>query len=275
MMSNLLGHFLKTAPAFRGRGRLVRHWVNRRRRPTLRMRTLPGGARIPCDLSVPYEATVWLQQEEERDLQVLRELLKPGQVFVDGGANIGLWTLVAARVVHLTGLVLAFEPNPTTFLSLTANVAANELDASTRLFNLACGETAGELPFRCHAAHNLSQIVPHSDDRTIQVPVATLDTVLGNSAVHGLKLDVEGFELAALRGAVAILQTQRPWICVEFNPLLAGHTRLRDWPVHRWLTDLGYAGRRFAEALDHTASARLPNDWTTAGYCNLFYRPLG
>ena len=79
----------------------------------------------------------------------------------------------------------------------------------------------------CNAAHcSLREAIyaanaaPGPD--TIRVPVVTLDAVLDGRRVHGIKLDVEGFELEALRGAEGTLRRWRPWLGVEFNTLLAG-----------------------------------------------------
>ena len=100
---DLLGHFLRATPGFRGKGRLVNRWVRHPGPPWNRERILPGGAIIHCDLLIPYEAMVWIEAEEETDLQTLRLLLKENQHFVDCGANIGLWTLVAATGVGSGG----------------------------------------------------------------------------------------------------------------------------------------------------------------------------
>src|SRR4051812_13385660 len=117
-----LGWFLRHTPSFKGKRRLAWHWMLRRDLSARRATVLPGGCRIVCDLSVPYEAMVWLGLEEERDLRVARRLLRSGQMFVDCGANIGLWSLIASPVVGKTGRVLAFEPNPATADKLTANL---------------------------------------------------------------------------------------------------------------------------------------------------------
>jgi len=78
----------------------------------LSYRPLPDGSILKVQLDVPYEQMVWLQDEEWDELRYLQNKLRPGDVFIDVGANIGLWTLVAATSVGPSGRVFSFEPNP-------------------------------------------------------------------------------------------------------------------------------------------------------------------
>lgn len=269
---DLLGHLLRHTPHFRGRGRLVHHWLNRPRRNDVRHRSLPGGLALPCDLTIPYEAMIWLQSEEEQEVRILRKLLRPGDNFIDAGANVGLWTLTAASVVHRkSGRVWAFEPNPTTYVKLCANVKTNSLSKVVQTMNAACGARNEQVPFRCQHAHNISQIAKRIDGHTIPVLVRTIDSLAVGQKIDGIKLDVQGHEEQALRGAQAILQRSRPWLCVEFNTALAGSPRLGDWPVHQLLLRLGYRCWRFTDALRHRRHLPLSPESTVSGYCNLFY----
>ena len=78
-VGDILGQILKRTQGFRGRGRLTQIWLNRcQQTQTRRVRRLPGGGRVLCDLSIPYEAMVWLEKEEQADLEILRRLLQPG-----------------------------------------------------------------------------------------------------------------------------------------------------------------------------------------------------
>jgi FkbM family methyltransferase len=221
-------------------------------------------------MSVPYEAMVWLRQEEPEDLLVLRRLLLPGQTFVDCGANVGLWSLVAATAVRPSGKVFAFEPNPRTHQRLAQHIEHNGLGAIVTTFASCCGSDTGELSFRCEARHNVSHVASESASNTVFVPVTPLDAALGDHPVHGVKIDVEGHELPVLKGSESLLRRVRPWICVEFNTVLAGTERLGDWDVHRYLASRGYRCRPFIEA---TGAGELREDWRQSGYCNLFYWP--
>jgi FkbM family methyltransferase len=270
---DLLGYFLRGTSAFRGRGRLVEHWLRQPHPGPARPRLLPGGATVPCDLSVPYEAMVWLRGEEEAELRILPKLLRPGQTFVDGGANIGVWTLVAAHAVRgAGGRVFALEPNPVTYRKLSLNIEINHLQQTVQTVNVACGAQRQQLPFHCSSAHNISRIADHVDGDTIPVQVQTLDSIIPDRVVAGIKLDIEGFEMNALRGCTELLRDANPWLAIEFNTALAGVDRLGDWDVHQHLTELGYSAWRFTDADRHTWLRPLPPHAVARGYCNLYYR---
>lgn len=266
---DLLGHFLRVAPPFKGRERLIHRWVGRRR-DDHRIRTLPGGAKIRCDMSIPYESMVWLRKEEEEDLAALRRVLRPGETFVDCGASIGLWTLTAATAVGAQGRVFSFEPNPMAFDKLSQNIRANAPGEVVIALCAACGRETGMMPFLCSDEHNNSRMAEEADGDVMFVPVRTLDAAL-DGKIAGIKIDVEGSEYDVLLGARGILGRWRPWLCVEFHSALAGAGRLGNWRAHRFLRDLGYSCRRMADAGREPAGETPGDDWELQGYCNLFY----
>jgi hypothetical protein len=124
-----LAQSLVGAPDFKGKWRLVDQWAAWRQRGVRRI----GAAKLDLDLRIPYEHVVWLRREEEVELQKLRSMLSRGDVFVDCGANIGLWTLFAAHAVGPEGTVFAIEPHPTTFRRLTAHVATLPAEQLSRV----------------------------------------------------------------------------------------------------------------------------------------------
>ena len=278
-MIDPIGHLLRGTSHFPGRARLVRWWLERRSRsgtgilpvtPDLRPRRLPGGAEILCDMSVPYEAMAWLRHEEQDDLLKLQGMLRPGETFVDCGANIGLWSLVAAKAVGPFGKVIAFEPNPRTFARLAEHVESNRLSDTVRAINACAGADEGFASFRCETEHNISRVVSLHDPDAIRVPVTTLDASLLDVRVTGIKIDVEGHELNVLRGAREVMRRDRPWIGIEFNATLTPSPRLGDWDVHRLLHAEGYRAHLFVSDAD---ANELSGDWKCKGYRNLLYLP--
>jgi FkbM family methyltransferase len=219
-------------------------------------------------MNTPYEAMVWLGREEADDLRMLQRRLHPGEVFVDCGANIGLWTLAAASSLGPAGQVFAFEPNPQTAARLSRHVEENGLSSIVQVRSCCAGVEAGEVDFHCESHHNLSRIA-EPGAATIRVPVVTLDETLAGETVHGLKIDVEGHELAVLMGAEQTIQRCQPWICVEFNTTLSASNRLGDWPVHEHLCRRGYTARLFTDASPNPAV--LDAGWRHHCYCNLLY----
>jgi FkbM family methyltransferase len=266
-----LAWFVSRTGYFRGKWRLNDLVMKWRPRTGIRTRAMAGGGRIECRLAIPYEVMVWLRQEEECELQVLRSLLSKGQTFVDCGANIGLWTMTAADAVGAGGRVVAFEPSPTTFRRLEQHV--RDSYPQVILKNAAVGNAEGTVCFDCPEEHNLARIVGDNHDGAIRVSCVRLDDVLERESVAGIKMDVEGVEFEALEGASTVLERCRPWLIVEFNTIHAQINRLGDWPVHQLLTGLGYEGRLITD-LKTASGPVLAADWKCNGYRNLYYVPV-
>lgn len=271
---DILGQLIKKTPEFPGKAsRLVPFWMRNRDQSSIRQRALSGNMKISCDLSVPYESMVWLEREEEHDLAIIRKLLKPGDVFVDCGANIGLWSLVAASVVGTTGKVFAFEPNPLTFRKLVNNLQHN-CNAAISAYNMALGNKEGTVNFLCYDEHNISRLAKKEElANSTEVEIGSLDQRLLSQAIDGMKIDVEGLELDVLRGTEKLLKTNYPWICVEFNTLISQVNTLSEWPVHNYLKSLGYQCYqfRFRSSKGIYSSEPLGDNYQTIGYRNLFY----
>jgi len=270
-LNDYIAKFIISTPEFKGKWRLIRYWMNHKNNNAITLRMLPGGEKVFCHLGIPYEAMVWLEREEQSDLVLLTELLKTGQTFIDCGANIGLWSLVAASTVQQSGKIYSFEPNPSTFKKLSDNVSLSKFKQNINLIASAVGNEQKSVLFHCDVAHNISHIANSSNESSIEVSVVAIDSILETNIVHGIKIDVEGFELECLRGSEATLKRYNPWLCVEFNTILAKVNKLSDWDVHQYLTGLGYVCRQFQDALDSSSKSILPNTWKTTGYCNLYY----
>ncbi len=140
----------------------------------------------------------------------IRENLQPGDVFVDCGANVGYYTILASRIVGGDGRVVSFEANPLTFEYLKRNVEINNC-TNVDMFNLAVYDVEGERLFLdfSEGFFCLSKI---SDRGKISVKTTTLQkklTDLGVDKVKILKLDIEGSEYRALIGANGILERVR------------------------------------------------------------------
>ena len=137
--------------------------------------------------------------------------------FLDVGASIGLVSLAAAQLLD-AGQVVACEPEPRAFACLEA--ATRHGSAGVTLVNAAVSDAPGRLRF--HQDPNGTAWGMISDrEPSIEVEVTTVDTLvqeLGLERLDVLKVDVEGFECAVLRGAARTLQALRPVAVVELNP---------------------------------------------------------
>ena len=157
---------------------------------------------------------------EEGTLQVLRRSLPAGGTLVDVGANIGVVTLYASRLVGPDGLVVAFEPVRGTHATLTTNITLNRY-ANIVAEAIAIGSAAGRAVIRDASATDsgASTLVPGAVSGIEEtVEVRALDDYiqehLSNRRIDCLKVDVEGWELEVLRGAVGLLGGQAPPMCI-------------------------------------------------------------
>jgi FkbM family methyltransferase len=157
------------------------------------------------------------QSYEPDELRIVDLYLRPGDTFVDAGANVGIFTAYASRAVGKSGCVIAFEAHPLISTVLAENVALNKLTNVT-VVTAALGDKAGELKMKYPRADPGSTHVairPSAEDAT--VPVVTLDAALRERGVaHAdyLKIDVEGFERQVLEGAMDTI-TRNPTIIVQ------------------------------------------------------------
>ena len=121
-------------PAWRAKplrtGLRVASSLVRKRFPPLRLARVPydgGRTSVYADLGTPMGLMLYRYGNRDIDIELAKLLLSPGDVFVDGGANVGLFTLAAAAKVGATGKVIAIEPAREVRLQLTRNVALNRL----------------------------------------------------------------------------------------------------------------------------------------------------
>ncbi|MGH2845282.1 MAG: FkbM family methyltransferase, partial [Thermoleophilaceae bacterium] len=179
-----------------------------------------AGVRVRADLGTPLGLRLYRYGFCDPEAEVLRGLLAPGDVFVDGGANVGLFTLTAAAAVGPRGRVLAFEPAEQTMALLRANVELNRF-GWVELHQLGLAERSGsETLYTFGPGAGLSSFAPAAAGRAEEIPTATLDEMAHRHAdrVRLVKLDVEGAELRALEGSRRLLESARPAFMLEVEP---------------------------------------------------------
>ena len=144
-----------------------------------------------------YEPEVWGH---------LMQCVQPGDIVADVGASVGLYTLALAQRVGPGGKVIAFEPDPDSFEGLSRHVALNELTGNVELCRAIVGREDGVAAFA--AGRGSESRVAAADGASaerLMVRVVRLDSVLRNSRLDVLKIDVEGYEELVLQGARGLL----------------------------------------------------------------------
>ena len=185
------------------------------------------------------------------ELDLVRTILRPGDVFVDAGAYHGWYSLIAGGAVGGTGLVLAFEPNPEAFAVLERNIALSG-QHNIRIFRLALAGAAGTVwLYKGPGDESPSALayVPGGAGRE-SVLARRLDDVLAElqvSRVALMKLDVQGAETDLLKGAMGALKQSRPALIFEVDPDAARHMGVSHQAAWEVLTGLGYQFFRFLD----------------------------
>jgi FkbM family methyltransferase len=236
--------------------------------------SLDGGPLLGVDFGTPHGRRLFGYGFCEPAARFMQSLLKPGDVVIDGGANIGLFTLLAAAGVGSQGRVIACEPSPTTMRLLRANVDRNGFDW-VELREVALASEPGRLRLRVFTpGSGFSSFAP-ADTSTgveVEVEVATLDDVASEvlERLKLVKLDVEGAELLALRGAPRVLHHARPDFIVELEPEHLERQGGSIAEVQELFDEAGYVGYSIRDG----CLQRLPSLWQRpAGDPNIVVRP--
>lgn len=179
---------------------------------------------------------------------LLRRLLRPGDHVVEGGANVGAHTIAMADWIGPTGRLHAFEPLPEFRPLLERSLAFNRVDAQVTLHDAALLDREGlvELlqdPLHAGSAHLAFEHTSTRYPRRIQASAITIDALLaatGGLPVDLIRLDIEGAETLALRGAEAtIRRSPRLSIVMEWSPVML-RSRCDPAVEAAWLAALGF-----------------------------------
>ncbi len=156
-------------------------------------------------------------------VRLIQELLKPGMTFIDVGAHVGQYSLLASGLVGMEGAVHSFEPEPDTFALLAHNVHRNGL-RNVHTVRCALAKTSQDVALYVARPDNIGQTSLRQPDNfsgvKVNVQCRTLDDYVeehGIDAINLIKIDVEGAELDVLLGARHVLsRNPKPHIIIEF-----------------------------------------------------------
>lgn len=208
--------------------RSVRYLVNRwvLRRPFLEARVSDMKLRFKVKTEDVVGRHIYKYQVHEPVLsQFLVEHLKfkPGDVVIDIGANIGWYALLLGRVVPDDVDIFAFEPDPLNFELLQYNIEYNGMKRITAIKKALAAEDGIQRLYQ-HDSSNLGRhsLLHLQDGQSVEVQTTSLDRFwdernLGDRIPRFIKIDIEGYELIALRGAARVLE-HCPAVMCEFSP---------------------------------------------------------
>lgn len=193
----------------------------------------------------------WGIKEIEREK--LYKLADSARIIVDVGVNNGWVLLNLSQIIKKNdGFVYGFEPHPDTYQRCTRNIGESRV-TNCKVFNMGCGDRDGELQMISEKESNSGQnrIVQGKESleapNAVTVKVTTLDRELKDAGkVDLIKIDVEGFELNVLKGAVNILTRHKPVLFMEIDDKLLKSNQTSPAEILNFLeTGFGY---RFTHA---------------------------
>lgn len=179
----------------------------------------------------------------EPELNSLSRYLPPGGIFVDVGANYGIYTLVAARIVGPSGRVLSFEPASEAHNILLQNIALNGL-SNVSTYRCALSEKHCSAVLYQYPDPSRNSFVRTAEVRGREaIIVRTLDEVsaeLDLDRLDYLKIDTEGADALVLRGAKHTIEKYRPVIQFEHLRAQAGQLGITDAEIIKFFVSMNY-----------------------------------
>lgn len=167
---------------------------------------------------------IYVGLHEYDDMAFVLHTLRPGDLFIDIGANIGTYTILAGKVVGSE--VISIEPLPATFAHLENNIHYNRLGSRVTAKNIGLAGQRGNLRFSADL-DTMNHIVDDAyQGPTVDVDVLSLDELLENRHPFAMKIDVEGFETQVLSGGARVLADPHlQAIVIEVNDHLHRYER--------------------------------------------------
>jgi FkbM family methyltransferase len=207
----------------------------------------PDGYVFPVDRGTLIGWSVHFFGTYEPEVQAeIRRHLKTGAIAIDVGANVGWHTLLMAACAGSTGRVYAFEPNDSTRRRLVSAVEANGLTHVT-VEDRAVADRVGASGFRAPLAGHIwdgtGRLTAEPSQEATTIECTTLDAFVAERHIDRLaflKIDVEGWELAVLRGARHALSALRPVVVFEYDPAYISRSGGAAEDVTRCWSDADY-----------------------------------
>lgn len=203
--------------------------------------SLTDNFKIEINLNNDSENYLWFGCKPNDIITFLRSNLRPDSVFVDCGANIGIWTIIALESIKSAGMVHSFEPNPKLCKRLQKNLDYNKISQQCTLHQVALSSNSKtEFLYLDEINHQMGTLRGGKNEKNkIQILTTPLDSFNLNR-IDGMKIDVEGHEAQVIKGGMESISCHKPWLVVELNNAFHKIQNITQWKVYRMLKGLGY-----------------------------------
>jgi FkbM family methyltransferase len=225
---------------------------------------LANSYRIHLHLGTPeHDSLFYFRSFDDAHINLLRQHLDtPGAVFIDIGASVGIYTFSVADVVERHhGRIIAIEPFPNNIAYLLASTDLNNLQHLITLLPIAIGDRDGKVTLDLSSAAPVGNVVAtplplgEADGSIAAIDVYKLDDhpdLLNTNRIDCIKIDIEGYDLLALRGMTRLIEKHKPIVFAEFNVNYMKALGLTSEDVHNWLRSVSY--RAYKQRNDGTLS---------------------
>ena len=209
---------------------------------------------------------------------VVSKLLRPGDLFVDIGANEGMISLVAARSVGSAGKVIAFEPNPVPRAKFAKNLELNNI-STVNIIAAGASDQEGTLELFVPEINTGEGSFAHDGNHqqpgtVVACPIITGDSVLKDANPSLIKIDVEGFEGKVIIGLSSTISRTKPIIVMEMVKSHLLRAGLSPTKLANQMSELNYVGMRIELTGRFTKNLKLSelntSDWID---CDVLWIP--
>ncbi|MEO0311644.1 MAG: hypothetical protein RIQ89_1301 [Bacteroidota bacterium] len=211
---------------------------------------LKNHVKINLDTRSILAKNIFFDNYELNEIAFLNKILRPGDTFLDIGANIGYFSLHAGQVLRNNGKIIAIEPTPDTFSKLKRNFELNNLTNVSTL-NLGLSESEATLNFNVsndgyEAWNTLGTLNIGTNTTTIPIHVISFDQLLVDQQldidkIKLIKIDVEGWEVPVLKGGIkSFAQMKDVIIMMEFADRNAQGAGFSCKEQFQLLKEIGY-----------------------------------
>lgn len=209
---------------------------------------------------------------ENETLSLIKQIIRPGNVIFDIGANIGQFSVFMSKCLAGSGIVYAIEPYGKNIQLIKKNIEINKVN-NISIHQIAIAEASGPTILRVYSDYAYNSLLLIDRKKLLReetVEAQTLDDFVEKNRITRidlLKIDIEGFELSAFKGAVETLKKLKPAIIAEIQPLNIKALGIGRQDIIDYLSVFGYEA-----FLITNRGLRLANEASSGQFENYYFK---